>query len=350
LNAPRSSPAEQLATPDNAEIAQSVYEELIAWSVKLNSGIFTTEDKQQFEAWLKLNPAHEAAWQKLYAVEQNLGTIPAESRQVVVETLRHADKQAKRPAARRRTLKLLSLAFITIIGSALIANQYAPWQQTLHYTTSIGKRDNFLLADGTQLMLNTNSEVEIRLSLLKREIVIHRGEIYMETGKDSESIIGRRSFWVRTEQAKLEAVGTRFSVNQQLSITKLHVVDGIVAMHVDNDLPPVRAYANETYTMIDVVSAPIKMGTKDDGLRMDPMAWVNGMLVVKQMRLDEFVIELSRYQNLPVVCEPSVGSLKVSGVFQLNRADPVEYALKVISRTLPVRMRKQDDIIFINKK
>lgn len=350
MNAPRPSPAQQLVTPDNPDIAQSAYEELIAWSVRLNSETFTTEDKQRFEAWRKQNPANEAAWQKLYAVEQSIGTIPAESKQVVLETLRQADKQAKRPANSRRTLKLLSLAFLTIIGSALIANQYAPWQQTLHYTTSIGKRENILLADGTQLMLNTHSDVEIKLSLLKREIVLHRGEIYMETGKDSKSIIGRRSFWVKTKQAELEAIGTRFSVNQQSSSTKLHVADGIVAMHVGNDVPPVRAYANETYTMPDAVSAPIKMGTTHDGLYMDPMAWVNGILIVKQMRLEEFAMELSRYQNLSVVCEPSASSLKVSGVFQLNRPDPVEHALKAITRTLPVRMRRQDDILFISKK
>ncbi|MDP3608387.1 MAG: FecR domain-containing protein [Methylophilus sp.] len=350
MSAPSPSPAEQLANPDHVDIAQSIHEELIAWSVKLNSGLFTAEDTQQFEHWRALSPAHEAAWQKLYAVEQNLRTLPAEAKHMAVETLQIADKQRNRPTTRNRTFKLISLTIITLMGAALVANQYAPWQQSLHYATSVGKTENFLLADGTQLMLNTNSKVEIKLSLLKREIVLQRGEIYIETGKDSDSIIGRRSFWVKTEQAELEAIGTRFSVNQQSSSTKLHVVDGIVAMHVDNDVPPVRAYANETYTMPDAVSAPIKMGTTDDGLHMDPMAWVNGMLVVKQMRLDEFAIELSRYQNLPVVCEPSASNLKVSGVFQLNRADPVEYALKAISRTLPVRMRKQDDIIFISKK
>ncbi len=337
-------------TPDNADIAQPVYEELIAWSVKLNSGMFTTEDKQRFEAWRKQNPANEAAWQKLSAVEQSIGTIPAESRQVALETLRQADKQAKRPANSRRTLKLLSLALPPSSALRYWLISMPLWQQTLHYTTSIGKREIFLLADGTQLMLNTHSDVEIKLSLLKREIVLHRGEIYMETGKDSKSIIGRRSFWVKTEQAELEAVGTRFSVNQQSSSTKLHVADGIVAMHVGNDVPPVRAYANETYTMPDAVSAPIKMGTTHDGLYMDPMAWVNGILLVKQMRLDEFAMELSRYQNLSVVCEPSASSLKVSGVFQLNRPDPVEHALKAITRTLPVRMRRQDDILFISKK
>lgn len=326
-----------------------MYDELIAWSVKLNSGMASADDMQLFLNWRSQNPMHEAAWQKLHTMEQSLAVIPAESKLIVTETLTLADKQRSKLSARRSALKLLSLAAINIIGTALLANQYAPWQQEVHYATSVGKRDNVVLADGTRLMLNTNSKVDVKFSLLKREIVLHSGEIYIETGKDSDSITGRRAFWVKTGQAELKAIGTRFSVNQQASSTKLHVVQGIVAMHIGRDAP-VRAYANETYTMQDAVSTPIKNSTSDHTLSMDPIAWIDGVLVAKQMRLDEFVVELSRYQDLPLVCKPDAGNLTVSGVFQLNRQDPVEHALTAIARTLPVRINKQDAIIFISKK
>lgn len=334
---------------NQVEIAQSVYDELIAWSVKLNSGMASAEDLQHFAEWRAQHPAHEMAWQTLYAVEQGLGALPAESKQVAVGALQFADKQASRVSARRRTLKRLSLVAVTMLVTALVVNQYAPWQQELHYITSVGNRETVLLADGTRLMLNTNSQVDVKFSLLKREIVLHRGEIYMDTGKDSDAMMGRRSFWVNTGQAKLEAIGTRFSVNQQVSGTQLHVAQGIVAMHV-GDHTPVRAYANETYTMPDAVSAPLNVSASHQPLAMDPMAWIDGMLVVKQMRLDAFAAELSRYQDIPLVCAPSAAALTVSGVFQLNRQDPVEHALKAVARTLPVRTRMQDGVVFISKK
>ena len=310
----------------------------------------STEDMQNFKHWRAQDPAHELAWQKLYAVEQSLSTLPDESKQLAVETLQFADMHRSRAATRPRTLKLLSLAAITIIGTTLLANQYAPWQQEAHYATSVGETEKFLLADGTQLMLNTNSKVDVKFSLLKRHIVLHDGEIYIDTGKDKDSIIGRRAFWVKTKQAELEAIGTRFSVLQQPTSTKLHVVQGIVAMHVDNDINPVQVYANETYTMPDAISAPMKLIAVNDGLRMDQMAWTNGMLVVKQMRLDEFVAELSRYQELPLICESSASDLTVSGVFQLNKSDPVDYALKAVARTLPVRITKRGNATVISKK
>lgn len=348
MNAPSPLPLEHLDDTDSIAIAPSVYDELIGWSVKLHSGTASAEDLERFERWRAQDIAHEAAWHQLYAVEQSLGALPAESKQIAVETLQLADKQTGRSLARRRTLKMLGLTAITMTVAALIANTYAPWQQTYHYATNIGKREHILLADGTQLMLNTNSNVDVTLSLLKREIVLHRGEIYIETGKDSDAIIGRRAFWVKTQQAELEAIGTRFSVNQQASGTQLHMVEGVVAMHVGHGVP-VRAYANETYSMPDTTTAPINISHMGD-MHMDPMAWVDGMLVVKQMRLDAFVAELSRYQDTPLVCAPSAGSLTVSGVFQLNRPDPVDHALKALTRTLPVSVRKQDNQVVISKK
>lgn len=334
---------------DHIEIAPSVYDELITWSVKLNSGMASAEDIQHFAHWRAQHPTHEMAWQQLYAVEQGLGALPVESKQVAVGALQLADKRRSRMGARRRTFKRLGLAAVAMIVTALVVNQYAPWRQELHYMTSVGNRETVLLADGTRLMLNTNSKVDVKFSLLKREIVLHRGEIYMDTGKDSDSVIGRRAFWVNTEQAKLEAIGTRFSVNQQASGTQLHVAEGAVAMHVGHHTP-VRAYANETYAMPDAVSAPVNISASHQSLAMDPMAWIAGMLVVKQMRLDAFAAELSRYQDIPLVCAPSAAGLIVSGVFQLNRTDPVEHALKAITRTLPVRTRQQDGVIFISKK
>lgn len=349
LNSPSPFPDNSATSSGGVDIPPAVYEALITWSVKLSSGVASNEDMQQFLSWRAQNPLHEAAWQKLNAVEQGFHQLPAASKSIVTETLSIADKQRSALTSRRRTLKMLSLAAITITATTLLANQYAPWQQEAHYATNIGKREAVVLADGTRIVLNTNSEIDAKFSLFKREIVLHRGEIYIETSKDTESLIGRRSFWVKTEHTALEAIGTKFSVNQQASNTKLHMTEGVVAIHPSN-YAPVHAYANESYAMHDGVSAPIKINPSGQVLNMDPMAWVDGVLVVKQMRLDAFVAELSRYQDVSIICEADVANLTVSGVFQLSQEEPVAHALKAISRTLPVSINKQNRAIVISKK
>lgn len=330
---------------ESSAITPQVYEDLIAWTVKLSSGGASSDDRQQFLAWRALDPMHEAAWKKLNSIEQNLSDFSADSRQVATQTLAILGKQDHR-RAKSSKYKLMGWAVIALLGAGLVGNQYAPWQQEFHYVTKVGKQAKFVLADGTHLMLNTNAKVDVKFSLLKREILLHNGEVYIETSKDNDSIVGRRSFWVKTELASLEAIGTKFSVNQQAANTQLYVAEGIVAMHIGKN-KPVRAYANETYHMRDGISEPVKNLAES---HMDPSAWVDGVLVAKQMRLTDFVAELSRYQDLTLICDSNASNMAVSGVFQLNRTEPAEHALNAIARTLPLSITKQDKVVFIKRE
>jgi transmembrane sensor len=349
LNSSSPFPDNHSTSSDSVDIPPEVYEALISWSVKLNSGIASNDVMQQLLSWRAQNPLHEAAWQKLNKIEQHFDQFPITSKPIVTETFSIADQQKSALTTRRRRLKRLSLAAMIITATALLANQYTPWHQEAHYATGIGERETVILADGTQVMLNTNSEIDVNFSLFKREIILQRGEIYIETSKDKESLVGRRSFLVKFEQTALEAIGTKFSVNNQTSNTKLYVTEGIVEIQ-PNNYAPVRAYAYESYTMLEGTSAPIKINTTDQVMNMDPMAWIGGVLVVKQMRLDEFVTELSRYQDITIICDADVAHLKVSGVFQLNQEEPVGHALKAISRTLQVSIDKKNRAVIISKK
>lgn len=328
-----------------SHIPPDIMDELIAWSVKLNSGTASAADQQRFQQWRDIDPMHELAWQTLHAMEQDFMAIPAHSRQLVANTIALADAQTRTDKQRRPKLKVLTICAVTLLGSALLIQQVSPWQTPLHYSTHMGQRAEFTLADGTQLTLNTNSSVDVRYSLLKREIVLNHGEIYLITGHDTDAWFGHRRFWVDTAQAKFEAIGTRFSVYQHANTTQLHVAEGVVAIRVAQQ-PEVRAYASDTYRMQGVAAAPVKTGTRHS----DPIAWVEGVVIAKQMRLESLMSELARYQPLPLSYEDDTGNLTVSGVFQLNRDDPAEHALQTLSHTLPIRITRQHAQLLIKKK
>jgi transmembrane sensor len=331
------------STAEPASIRPDIMDELIDWSVKLYSGTASDADQQRFQAWRQADPMHERAWQELYATEQTFMQVPAHSRQLVAKTIALADTHAAH--RRKPKLKMLAISAITLVATTLLIHQVSLWQQPVHYATTMGQRTQFQLADGTQLLLNTNSSVDVRYTLLKREIVLKHGEIYLITGHDTGALFGRRRFWVNTEQAKFKAIDTRFSVYQQASTTQLHVAEGIVAIHVAQQ-PEVRAYANDSYRMQGASALPIRTETQHS----DPMAWVDGVIIAKQMRLEHLMIELSRYQALPLSYEDNTGNLPVSGVFQLNRDDPAEHALHTLSQTLPIRITHQQDQLLIRKK
>lgn len=331
--------------PDPEQIPPAVMEALIAWSVKLSSGTASAEDQQQFEQWRARDPLHERAWQALHAMEQSLNAVPASSRSLLAQSIDLADQQSQRAANRQGRFKQLGMGAIAVFALALLVNQFGPWQQQSHFATPLGQRASYTLSDGTSLTLNTNTSVDIHYALFKREIVLNDGEIYLETGKDSQALFGRRAFWVKTKQASLEAIGTRFAVYQQATGTRLHVSEGIVAMHTLAH-PPVHAYAHESYRMQGASLLPQKETLSEQ----DPMAWLEGVIVAKQMRLDTLLAELLRYQALPVTYDTEVAKLTVSGVFQLNRDYPAEHALQTIAQTLPIRITRQHEQIVIRKK
>ncbi|HSI45917.1 MAG TPA: FecR domain-containing protein [Methylophilus sp.] len=334
------------AQPSSAQLSipPEVMEELIAWSVKLSSGTASEEDQQHFQQWRAKDPMHESAWKTLHAMEQALNAVPAHSKMLVTQTMVLVEKQSQRANKHNHGFKQLGIVAITLFALSLLANQFGPWHQVSHFATALGQRATYTLSDGTTLTLNTDTSVDIHYALLKREIVLNNGEIYLETGKDTQALFGRRAFWVNTSQAALEAIGTRFSVYQQETSTRLHVSEGIVAMHTQTH-PPVHAYANESYRIQGKASLPLK-----EEQEHDPMAWLDGVIVSKQMRLDALVNELLRYQALTVAYDNEVGNLTVSGVFQLNRADPAEHALQTVAQTLPIRITRQNDRIVIIKK
>jgi transmembrane sensor len=334
-------PAVDSRSPD--QIPASVMEELIAWSVKLSSGSASAKDEEHFLQWRAQDPIHEAAWQKLHAMEQELVAVPVNKRPIVTQTMALMEKHSRTTKQKQAFKQIGLLTGVAVCTLAFVLGQVGPWHQQTHLATTIGERSTFTLSDGTQLTLNTNTSVDVHYALLKREIVLNAGEIYLETGKDTQGLFGRRSFWVNTKQTKLEAIGTKFSVYQKEENTRLHVTEGIVALHTGKHTP-VRAYANESYS---AQGTALPMRTES---QQEPMAWLDGVIVAKQMRLDELMAELTRYQTLSVRFSSDTAGLQVSGVFQLNIKQPAEHALNTIAQTLPIRVTKQNDHFLIRKK
>ena len=318
-------------------------DELIIWSVKLSSGSASAEDEKHFLQWRAQDPIHEAAWQKLHVMEQKLGAVPENKRLIVTQTMALIEKQSYKTKQQQARKQIGLISGVVVCVLTLVIGQIGPWHQQAHLATTMGERSTFTLSDGTQLTLNTNTSVDVHYALLKREIVLNAGEIYLETGKDTKGLFGRRSFWVNTEQTKLEAIGTKFSVYQKEENTRLHVTEGIVALHSGKHTP-VRAYANESYS---AQGTALPMRTEP---QQEPMAWLDGVVVAKQMRLDELMTELTRYQALSIRFSPDTAGLQVSGVFQLNRKAPAEHALHTIAQTLPIQVIQKNDHFLIRKK
>lgn len=334
--------AEAVCAPaaDAAELPADVLDQAVRWAVRLESGAATAQDHADLQAWRQAHALHERAWGELQAVEQVFRAVPKAQQRLAHDTLEAAGRsRATRRTGRRGALHLLGWAVLGT-GVLALAARHAPWRQQDGYATAVGERRSVRLADGSTLRLNTGSAVEVQFTPLRRTIVLRHGEVHVDTGPDEGSPTGRRPFWVEAGPTRLQALGTRFTVFHPAphsgEPTRLHVSEGRVAVHA-GDATPALALPGQTLLIHAGAGQPARV-QRVARAALEADAWLDGVLVARQMRLDDFVRELARYRASPLRCDAAVAELRVSGVFQLDGADPVGRALQALSRSLPVRV------------
>ena len=254
------------------------------------------------------------AWQQLQTQHEHLP--PA-----MHATLLRACVQANAP--RRHAVK--TLALLLTCGASLYAfERRSPWRDwTADYRTGVNQHRVVSLNDGTQLTLNTSSAVNVDYSGAQRRIELLAGEIFIATGKDA----AQRPFFVDTRHGSLQALGTRFTVRLHQQYASAGVLEGAVAVLAGDGAQRLVLHPGE--------------GAHFDGTGLHRQAlapyggaWLDGMLVARDMRLADFLAELSRYSDHPLGCAPAIAGLRVSGSYPLADVGAI---LDAVSASLQLR-------------
>ena len=333
---------DDLSETSFAKVPDTVLDQAISWAVRIHSHTAGPEDYEALAVWRARQPAHEIAWQRIQAVDRQLCAVPDEKKTLAGLTLEKTFRN--RSMSRRRMLKIAALAAVAVGGGLLVDRDpwWAPWRRQIHYATNIGIRRTVDLDDGSRLVLNGNTRIEVVYSPRRRMIRLKQGEVYMETGADTESVWGHREFWVETAHARLEALGTRFNVSEENQETRLHVADGAVAVQLANG----RAVFHPGDTIR--VDTPRNRLERIDHPDYDPMAWIQGAIVAKRMRLSDFAQRLNRHHADKVRVASDVADLLISGVFQLEGPDALDRTLNAVASSLPVKVDRQGNEIFVH--
>ncbi|MNU44794.1 fec operon regulator FecR [compost metagenome] len=254
------------------------------------------------------------AWQQLQTQHEHLPSA-------VHATLLRACVQANAP--RRHAVK--TLALLLACGASLYAfERRSPWRGWMaDYRTAVNQRRVVTLDDGTQLTLNTNSAVNIAYDGARRRIELLAGEIFIATGKDAV----QRPFFVGTPHGSLQALGTRFTVRLHEQYTSAGVLEGAVAVLADDGAQRLVLRPGEGAHFDGT-------GVHRQALAPYGGAWLNGMLVARDMRLADFLAELSRYSDHPLSCAPAIAGLRVSGSYPLADVDAI---LDAVGASLQLR-------------
>jgi len=205
------------------------------------------------------------------------------------------------------------------------------------FETAVGEQSTAVLVDGTVVVLNTNSEIEVLYTNDARVLRLMRGEILVEVFNDPS-----RPLSVIAGDRIVQALGTTFSVEiTEDRRIELVVTEGavVVSVHapanrdITAPLPILTQLASNTV----VAGEELLMGSEDeivvpvsDEEIEVKLSWRHGSLIFISEPLDKALAEMERYTTVKFVfVDEDLKTRAVSGRFRAGDVESLLVALRM---------------------
>ncbi|MEM8682171.1 MAG: FecR domain-containing protein [Pseudomonadota bacterium] len=299
------------------------------WVVKLDD--LTPMEHKRLERWLKESDEHREAfdaakreWQSLEFLTQLRNDPVAKGDPWV------ARKRVRRQRNRRYVLPLAAAATVAAMALAIGWSLWPAASYQAEYYTAVGDQQEVSLPDGSSILLNTSTSLNVEFSGERRSVFLDTGEAHFEVAHDA-----KRPFVVVTSVGIVRAVGTAFTVHVHEKQAEVTVTDGIVeisqmpedliaaasAAELPDSRPgPVQQLAKGyNATISDTVEVVASVDTE---VLERKLAWQYGMLEFVNTPLGEVIDEVGRYTSKTLVIEdPELESYPVTIIARTDNID-----------------------------
>jgi transmembrane sensor len=311
-------------------------------------------ERRQFDRWLGADPLNEDAFDRVARSWNKFGGDAAIAPEMIalrgqaLEAFRAAN--SKRWAVNDRfPLKWVAGLTAALIAVTVPASLYYSTLPTT-YETGIGERQVTMLADGSKVSLDADSEVKVKLKDDARDIILTQGRARFDVAKDP-----LRPFRVHVGDKIVVATGTSFSV--ELLGGKAHVVlyEGHVSVVSANGAAtkaqprqhaPGEVDLNPGKELIASLSSPQQQVVTADLDRSS--SWEAGQLSFSDEPLQSAVERVNRYSEKKVViADASIRQLPVSGVY--NAGDVAAFKVG-IEAVMPIRASDNGQAITLSRR
>jgi len=305
---------------NNTPVTAQVLDAAIAWKLNLDEGV-PAHERIEFMRWHAASEEHARAWQQLAMLDQRVSAAVGPARKALVQSRASLRRHVRSFGGGLAGMLLVGALLVGLGTPSLSVNYWLADQRT-----GTGELRTLRLEDDTLLSLNTDTAVDIDYAGAQRLIVLHQGEISVETGHADT-----RPLLVRTDEGRLRPLGTRFLVKRETAGTRLEVLQSAVAARPLN--------SGDEQVLREGQQA---LMTADGLGQVDPVAagadaWTRGMLVVDNVRLADLIDTLGRYRHGHLGVAAEVADLRVSGSFPLTDTD---LALASLIPALPVKIER----------
>jgi transmembrane sensor len=357
--------------PDRNAIA----EEAGAWLVKLDRDQApSAEELDDLREWMQRSPVHReelnslaALWDKMNVLTEL--AVPLEKPQTQ-STSTQAEQGARTKTGFFEGFGRLGFATAAIVLVFTIV--FTAWTRpdpitTTNglYATAVGQQQETVLADGSVVLLNTNSQINVEYGALYRDVHLLQGEAHFTVAKNAGL-----PFRVFAGNGRVQAVGTAFSVYLKNNAVDVTVTEGSVALasllmpeglaiqnkptqdgpattavdRLDSNITSSNVYsedlgtlkAGQSTTIRSIVDDQISqtstldiIQTVDDQEMTKRLSWRQGLLTFAGDPLEQVVDEISRYTTVSIeITDPAVRAIKIGGQFPVGETDAMLDALE----------------------
>jgi transmembrane sensor len=348
-------------------------EEAAEWLIRLDADTPPTQaDVKALGEWLQRSPAHREELQNLAALWGRMN--------VLTELAVPLGKScAAASSGRRERSGTLGRSWLTqgLIAASVAASVIAAFAITIvliHqaatdpllttnglYATAVGQQQTTTLADGSEIILNTDTQIKVDYGDQYRDVHLLQGEAHFAVAKSAE-----RPFRVYAGSGRIQAVGTAFSVYLNGEDVDITVTEGEVALasvnpsrtgaasspqgtghdldapgsgpDLDELLEPLGtlragqmatirgAVAESAAGVIPRLEIPAPLAPDEVTQRL---AWREGILTFSGERLEDVVRELGRYTTVSIeIPDAAIRDMRIGGRFPVGETEAMLAALE----------------------
>lgn len=283
---------------------------------------------EMIRSWRARGPEYEKIWSQVAQVHGASGRILTE----------------KRRSERRESLGLTRRNFMvggmTAFGAGVATYTFGPGmvlQARADHITDKGEIRRIILPDGSVATLGPASAIAQDFQAAHRNIKLLAGMCYFEVASEAT-----RPFSVLSGNLTASALDTAFDVSNDAGVVTVSVDHGVVDVQT-SDVPLQEGMnLGDGQWMSFDSSGNIERGQREAG---QIASWRDNLVIAEKETVSALIARIGRW--LPgriIVADPTIGSQRVSGVFDLN--NPF-VALQAVVHPAGARVRQISSVVTV---
>jgi transmembrane sensor len=305
------------------------------WCMRMHATDCTEEERAQFKLWLEEHPSHATEYVAMLEIWDLSEHLPA-NETAPRPALRQAPPAPALPArSRRRWRPQLRAVALAVLALPLAA--YGGWMMGWlpnsyeHFETQ-QNISRITLGDGSEVELNSTSELSFFNFRDERHVFLSSGEAYFHVTHDSA-----HPFVVSAGEGSITVTGTRFNVWRYEDSVVVTVTEGSVRVQSERE-------GNDS-TLTPGMQASFKAGDLKPRVQsvntQTALAWREGKLILNDITLGEAVPLLNRYLEEPLIlADQSTADIRIGGIYSTR---DVANLVKALPKVLPIKLEPQSD-------